>query len=102
MTQKKAPAATGAVRAAAWAAEPAAPTNGNTIIAQTLRICNPQPAHLAALAEQAAIRAEVAGLLAECCQAAGDRAAFDLWRRRRLAHQAILWAATHPEAEARP
>ena len=60
----------------------------------------PQPPvpgrHLGDLAEQAAIKMAVAGLLADAYQAAGDLEAWLLWRRRELQHQAIAWAATHP------
>jgi len=52
--------------------------------------------HLGDLAEQAAIKMALAGLLADAYQAAGDLEAWALWRRRELQHQAIAWAATHP------
>lgn len=52
--------------------------------------------HLQDLAEQAAIRAHLAGVLANDAKAVGDVAGFARWRRRQLAHQAIFRAAVRP------
>lgn len=53
--------------------------------------------HLQDLAEQAAIRAHLAGVLANDAKAVGDVAGFARWRRRQLAHQAIFRAAVRPD-----
>lgn len=55
---------------------------------------------LADLAALARARADRAAVLANFCAAAGDRAGFELWRRRLLAHQAIYYSAIHKTQEA--
>jgi len=58
--------------------------------------------HLQDLAEQAAIRAHLAGVLANDAKAVGDVAGFARWRRRQLAHQAIFRAAVRPDQDLQP
>ncbi len=55
--------------------------------------------HLQDLAEQAAIRAHLAGVLADDAEARGDLAGFERARRQQLAHQAIARAIARADQE---
>ena len=102
MTQKGSPGGRAGAAAAAPSAEGAAPTTGQLqYTPKPARLSSPV-ANLQALALDAQRRAEGARTLAECCQAAGDVAGWRYWRRLMLAHQAILWAATHPQEVTTP
>ena len=70
-----------------------APSRGTQTAYHSLPNCQNPIRTLRDLAEDAGLRAEVAGLLADTYQAAGDVACWRLWRRRHLAHQAIRRAA---------
>lgn len=86
MKQKRSP---GGNRGGCWAGTPA----GSSTSYHSLPTCQNPVRTVRDLAEEAAIRAEVAGMLAEAYQAAGDVASWRLWRRRRLAHRAIASTA---------
>ncbi len=86
MKQKKAPAVAGAGAGRA-------PSHRAGAFYHSFPTCQNPVRTVRDLAEEAAIRAEVAGMLAEAYQAAGDVASWRLWRRRRLAHRAIRRAA---------
>ena len=95
--QKKAPAGTGA-GAAALAANLAAnrTTHPEYSIPEPARQPLAGAENLLDLAAQALALADRAAVLAQACQAAGDRAGFLHWRRQLLAHQAIYFEAMHP------
>lgn len=99
MTQRKSPPRPAGLGGAAVAA----PSAGAALTATQPKY-TPTSANLSTpirdlpgLALEAARRVSEARLLVACCQAAGDRQGWEYWRRQLLAHQAIWWAATHPQ-----